>query len=156
MPNKKKKVKNNGTPKKKRHFGDRTLDSKCSGSESYLFNHSVSYVTNMRVMCIYTHEWTHGIGIVIVTKKRKQHPSPGCYASTAEGAPGRIERGEQGDARRAKSTPSGGPHLELGCLRLESWPKSDFSRLLRRQVNISAHAFIAVAQRKLHCFYFYY
>ena len=52
-------------------------------------------------------------------KKGKQHPSPGDDASTAETAPGRVERGEQGEERRANSTPNGGPHLELGPWRLK-------------------------------------
>ena len=47
--------------------------------------------------------------------------------STAEATPGTIGRGEQGEARRAQSTPNGGPHLELGQLRLKTWSKSDFS-----------------------------
>ena len=50
----------------------------------------------------------------ILTKKRKQHPPSGDDASTAEAAPpGRVGRGEQGEARRANSTPNGGPHIEL-------------------------------------------
>ena len=53
-------------------------------------------------------------------KKKKQHPSPGDDASTAEAAPGRVGRGEQGEARRADSTPNVGPHLELGRLRLKN------------------------------------
>ena len=45
----------------------------------------------------------------------------GDDANTAEAAPGRVERGEQGEARRANSTPHGGLHLELGRLRLKTW-----------------------------------
>ena len=60
-------------------------------------------------------------------KKRKQQPSPGDDASTAEAAPGRVGRDEQGKAHRANTTPNGGPHLELGGLRLKTWSKSDFS-----------------------------
>ena len=54
---------------------------------------------------------------------------PGDDASTAEAAPGRVERDEKGEARRANTTPKGGPHLELrvGRLRLETWSKSDLS-----------------------------
>ena len=63
----------------------------------------------------------------ILTKIRKQNPLPGDDPSTAEVAPGRVERDEQGEARRANATPNGGPHLELGCLRLKSWSKSDLS-----------------------------
>ena len=48
-------------------------------------------------------------------------------ASTAEASPGRVRRGEQGEARRANSTPNGGPHLELGRLWLKIWSKTDFS-----------------------------
>ena len=51
-----------------------------------------------------------------MTKKRKQHPPPGGDASTAEGALGRVRRDEQGEARRANTTPNGGRHLELGRL----------------------------------------
>ena len=41
--------------------------------------------------------------------------------------PGRVGKGEQGEGRRTKNTPNGGPHLELGRLRLKTWSKSDFS-----------------------------
>ena len=59
--------------------------------------------------------------------KRKEHPSAGDDASTAEAAPGRVGRDEQGEARRANTTSSGGPHLELRCLRLKIWSESDLS-----------------------------
>ena len=49
----------------------------------------------------------------ILMKKRKQHPSQGDDASTAEAAPGRVGRDEQGYLRRANTTPNGGLHLEL-------------------------------------------
>ena len=62
-----------------------------------------------------------------MTKKRKQHPAPGDDASTAEATSGRVGREEQDEARRANTTPSGGPHLELGRLRLKTWSKTDFS-----------------------------
>ena len=39
--------------------------------------------------------------------------------------PGRVERDEQGEARRAPH--NGGPHLEQRRLRLKTWSKSDFS-----------------------------
>ena len=63
----------------------------------------------------------------ILTKKRKQHPSAGDNVSTAEAAPGRVGKDEQGEARRANSTPNGGLHLELIRLRLKTWSKPDFS-----------------------------
>ena len=66
-------------------------------------------------------------GCHILTKKRKQHPPPGDDANTVEAAPGRVGRDEQGEARRAITTPNGGPHLELGRLRLKTWSRSDFS-----------------------------
>ena len=50
--------------------------------------------------------------------KLKQRASPGDGASTAEAAPGRVGRGEQGEARRANRTSNGGPRLELARLRL--------------------------------------
>ena len=45
----------------------------------------------------------------------------------AEAASGRVRRDEQGEARRANTTPNGGTHLELGRLRHKTWSKSDFS-----------------------------
>ena len=63
----------------------------------------------------------------ILTTKRKQQPSPGDDASTAEAAPGRVGRDGQGEARRANTTPKGGPHLEGGRLRLKTCSKYDFS-----------------------------
>ena len=71
-------------------------------------------------------------------KKQKQKPLPGDDASTAEAAPGRVERDEQGEARRANTTPNGGPHLELliGRLRLKTWGLNMASRLLRHGEHI--------------------
>ena len=63
----------------------------------------------------------------MLTTKRKQHASQGDDASTAEAAPGRVRRGVQGEVRRAKSTPNGGPHLELAPLRANTCTKTDFS-----------------------------
>ena len=60
-------------------------------------------------------------------KTRTQHPSQGDDASTGGVAPGRFGRDEHGKARRANTTPNGGPHLELERLRLKTWSKSDFS-----------------------------
>ena len=62
-----------------------------------------------------------------LTKKRKQRPPPGDNASTAEAAICRVDRDEQGKARRASTTPNGRPHLDLGRLRLKTWSKADFS-----------------------------
>ena len=45
----------------------------------------------------------------------------------AEAAPGRIGRDDQGEARRENTTPNGGPHLDLGRLRLKTLCNSDFS-----------------------------
>ena len=64
-------------------------------------------------------------GSDILTKKRKPHPPPGDDASTAGAAPGRVGRGEQGEARPAINALRGGPHLDLGHLRLKTWSKSD-------------------------------
>ena len=44
------------------------------------------------------------MGTVILTKKKKQHASPGDDASTDEAAPGSVGRGEQGEARRTINT----------------------------------------------------
>ena len=62
----------------------------------------------------------------VLTTKRTQHPSPGDDAGTAEAASGRVRRDEQGEARRANTTPNGGPHLELRRLWLKTSSKSDF------------------------------
>ena len=45
----------------------------------------------------------------------------------AEATPGIVGRAERGEARRANTTPNGGPHLELGRLRRKTWSKSDLS-----------------------------
>ena len=73
---------------------------------------------------------------------------------TAEAAPGRVGRDEQGEARRANTTPNGGPHLELGRLRLETWSKSDFSNAettwpthLYISIHIEIRTDISVAER---------
>ena len=63
----------------------------------------------------------------VLIKKRKQHPPPGDDARTAEAAPGRVGRDEQGEARRPNTTPNSGPRLELWRLRLKTWSKSVFS-----------------------------
>ena len=62
---------------------------------------------------------------------RKQNPLPGHDASMAEAAPGRVERDERGEARRAHTTPNGGPHLDLERLRLKTCLNLS-ARLLRR------------------------
>ena len=67
----------------------------------------------------------------ILTKKLKQHPSKGDDASTAEVAPGRVGRDEHGEARRANTTPNGGPNLGLERLRLKTLSNLSY-RLLRR------------------------
>ena len=54
----------------------------------------------------------------ILTKKRKQNKLPGDDASTGEAAPEKLTD-EKGEAGRAKTTPNGGPHLDLGRLRLK-------------------------------------
>ena len=63
--------------------------------------------------------YTLGAYLVLI-KNRKQHPPPGDNASTAEAAPGKVERDEQGEARQANITPNGGPHPQLGRLRLKT------------------------------------
>ena len=62
-----------------------------------------------------------------LTWKRKQHPSQGDDTNTVWATPGRVGRDEQGEARRGNTTLNGGPHLELGHLRLKTWSKSGFS-----------------------------
>ena len=50
----------------------------------------------------------------ILAQKRGEHPPQEDAVRTAEGAPGRVGRDERGQARRANTTPSGGPNLDLG------------------------------------------
>ena len=45
----------------------------------------------------------------------------------AKDTPGRVGRGEQGEARAGTSTPRGGPHREQARLRLKIWFKQHFS-----------------------------
>ena len=59
-----------------------------------------------------------------ILQKTKTAPAAG---TTAEAAPGRVGRDERGEARRANSTPNGGPYLMLGRLRVKTWSKSGFS-----------------------------
>ena len=60
-------------------------------------------------------------------KTRTQHPSQGDDASTGGVAPGIDGREEEGEARRANTTPNGGPNLELERLRLRTLPNFGFS-----------------------------
>ena len=63
---------------------------------------------------------------VKMTVKKRKHPPQGDDASTVSAGTCRVGRGEQGEARPAISAPRGGPHLDLGRLRLKTWSKSDF------------------------------
>ena len=58
------------------------------------------------------YEQRNKIGTAILTKKQKRHPSEGDYATTTKAAPGRVVRGEQGEARGGNSAPTGGSHRE--------------------------------------------
>ena len=49
---------------------------------------------------------------------QKTKTPQGADGSMAEAAPSRVRRDEQGEARRANTTPNGGPHLEL----YRAWP----------------------------------
>ena len=51
----KQKQRNRTAQKKRDHPGGPTIQ-KCSWSESYLFNHSVSYMIDVRLIGIYTYE----------------------------------------------------------------------------------------------------
>lgn len=56
----------------------------------------------------------------MLTKKRTEHSPQGDDAGAAEATPGTVGKDEQGEAHRGKPTPSGGPHLQLGRLRLKA------------------------------------
>ena len=73
--------------------------------------------------------------------KKTKTALPGDDTRTGEAASGRVGRDEHGEARRANTTPNGGPHLELGRLRLKTYPGSVnlTSRLVRRD---RAHIYI--------------
>ena len=62
-----------------------------------------------------------------LTKTRKQGLALGDNASMAQAASDRVGRDEQGEVRRANTTPNGGPDLELGRLRPETRSKFDLS-----------------------------
>ena len=79
--------------------------------------------------CTYTYELKLGIGTVISTKKKQEQNNSARRQETtrAQPRPPPAEAGEASkEARRANSTPNGGPHLELGRLRLKTWAKSGF------------------------------
>ena len=62
------------------------------------------------------------------TKKTRTAPlAGGRPRAWPRPPPCRVGRDEQGEARRENTTPNGGPHLELGRLRLKTWSKSNFS-----------------------------
>ena len=115
-------MKKNATPKKKegKRSGNRASDLILSKSASYLstLSYEIPYQNS-----VYLYVW---IEIWIFWPKGK-HPRQGDDTSTAEAAPGRVGRDEQGEVHRAITTPNSGPHLEVGRLRLKSWSKSDFS-----------------------------
>ena len=60
--------------------------------------------------------------------------SPGDDANTAEAAPGRVGKGEQGEARRANSTLIGGPLRELARLQPQKPGVKMTSRLLTKHL----------------------
>ena len=63
----------------------------------------------------------------ILAQNREERPPQKDAASTAQAAPGRVGRDEQGREHRANTTWKGGAYFELGRLRVKSWSKSDFS-----------------------------
>ena len=85
---------------------------------SMIWNVEVWYLLTNPVSCRFTLKTTMYLYVRIDTWGRKQHASP-RDKSTAESAPGRVGRGEQGETR-ANSTSNGGPHLELAHLRLKT------------------------------------
>ena len=87
-------------------------------------NHPLCYMITCQY---YLYLYVRIDNLIFRPQKRKGHLPQGDDASTPEAAPGRVGRDEQGEANRAKTTPSGRPHLELGRLRLKTWSKSDFS-----------------------------
>ena len=152
-------MKKNGTPQKKggKHSGNRT---------SYLIlSRSTSYLLTTRCL-----KRLHAIMIFILyiyvridnldnsTKKRKEYPPQADDASTAEAAPGRFGRDEQGEAHRANTTPNGEPHLELGRLRFKTWSKFDFSIAQTTWPTHLTHIFILSARahrKRVHSFRVY-
>ena len=57
----------------------------------------------------------------------KTAPLSGRRREHGRERPGRVGRDEHGKARRANTTPNGGPHLELERLRLKTCSKSGLS-----------------------------
>ena len=60
-----------------------------------------------------------------VDRKAKTATLAGRRREQGRAATGRARIDEQGEARRANTTRNGGPHFELGRLRLKSWSESD-------------------------------
>ena len=58
-------------------------------------------------------------------KRTRTAPAAGRRREHGLGLTCRVGRGEQGEARPDISAPRGGPHLDLGRLRLNPWSKSD-------------------------------
>ena len=66
-----------------------------------------------RLLCFSTYDYAVDISEQKVGQNRDLAGPPRHEARTAEAAPGRVERGEQGVARPGNSALSGGPQLEL-------------------------------------------
>ena len=59
------------------------------------------------------------------TKKTKTQLAAGRRGEHARAAPGRVERDNQGEARRPNTTSNGGLHLEIRRLRIKNRYKYD-------------------------------
>ena len=124
VPNKKIRKKRYTTLEKKqkrKHSGHRTLDFLLWGSASYLLTtRFLAWNISEYHLSIRTNEHIGYFG-----PKTKTAPPVGRRGKHGRGRP--RKRDEQGEAHRAEPTPNGGPHLELGRLRLKTWSISDFS-----------------------------
>ena len=65
--------------------------------------------------------------LAYLDQETKTVPLPGRRREHGRDYPGRVGRDEQGEARRANTTPNEGPHLELERLSFITGSKSDYS-----------------------------
>ena len=102
----------------------RSTDVEVAGTATCLLPHSIC-IQKPRLWYVYIGTNTVYIRLGNIYQKTKTAPAARRLREHSRGRPGRVGRDEQGEARRANTTRNGGPHFELGRLRLKSWSESD-------------------------------
>ena len=93
------------------------------------------------IECCYTYDSALDISERKISKNVFFQRRPRHEARTGEGAPGRVERGAQGEARPGNSAPRSGPRLEVSRRRPKVWSKSDPSAALVQGSSYSCMCF---------------